>query len=38
MIPHTLVFKPGLVIYSMYDSYWFGGVCRSSIFGTTCAP
>jgi hypothetical protein len=23
MIPHTLVFKPGLVIYSVYKGYWF---------------
>src|SRR6202162_2251304 len=25
MIPHTLVLKPGLVIYSIYNSYWFWG-------------
>jgi peroxiredoxin len=25
MIPHTLVLKPGLVIYSIYDGYWFWG-------------
>jgi peroxiredoxin len=25
MIPHTLVLKPGLVIYSMYNGYWFWG-------------
>ncbi len=23
MIPHTLVPKPGLVIHSVYDGYWF---------------
>ena len=23
MIPHTLVLKPGLVIYSIYSGYWF---------------
>jgi hypothetical protein len=38
MIPHTLVLKPSLVIYSIYNGYWFWGVHRSSIFGTTCAP
>jgi peroxiredoxin len=25
MIPHTLVLKPGLVIHSLYDGYWFWG-------------
>ncbi len=25
MIPHTLVLKPGLVIHSVYDGYWFWG-------------
>jgi hypothetical protein len=25
MIPHTLVLKPGLVIHSIYNSYWFWG-------------
>ncbi|MFZ0760355.1 MAG: hypothetical protein WAM69_10430, partial [Candidatus Sulfotelmatobacter sp.] len=25
MIPHTLVLKPGLVIYSIYNGYWFWG-------------
>jgi peroxiredoxin len=25
MIPHTLVLKPGLVIHSVYNSYWFWG-------------
>ena len=23
MIPHTLVLKPGLVIHSLYNGYWF---------------
>jgi len=23
MIPHTLVLKPGLVIHSMHNGYWF---------------
>jgi peroxiredoxin len=25
MIPHAFVLKPGLVIYSMYNGYWFWG-------------
>jgi peroxiredoxin len=25
MIPHTLVLKPGLVIHSIYNGYWFWG-------------
>ena len=25
VIPHTLVLKSGLVIYSIYDGYWFWG-------------
>jgi peroxiredoxin len=25
MIPHTLVLKPGLAIYSIYNGYWFWG-------------
>src|SRR5262245_22976940 len=25
MIPHTLVLKPGLVVYSIYHGYWFWG-------------
>jgi len=25
MIPHTVVLKPGLVIYSIYNGYWFWG-------------
>ena len=25
MTPHTLVLKPGLVIYSIYNGYWFWG-------------
>ena len=30
MTPHTLVLKPGLVIYSIYKGYWFWGVHRST--------
>src|SRR6478672_4741684 len=25
MIPHTLVLKPGLVVHSIYNGYWFWG-------------
>jgi hypothetical protein len=25
MIPHTLVLKPGLVIHSVYNGYWYWG-------------
>src|SRR5262249_61510715 len=25
MIPHTLVLEPGLVVYSIYNGYWFWG-------------
>jgi len=25
MIPHTLVLKPDLVIYSIHNGYWFQG-------------
>jgi hypothetical protein len=25
MVPYTLVLTPGLVIYSMYNGYWFWG-------------
>jgi len=25
MIPHTLILRPGLVIHSIYNGYWFRG-------------
>ena len=25
MIPHTFVLKPGLIIHSIYNGYWFWG-------------
>ena len=25
MIPHTLVLEPGLIVYKIYDGYWFWG-------------
>jgi hypothetical protein len=31
MIPHTLVLKPGPVIHSIYNGYWFWG--RASFVG-----
>ena len=30
MIPHTLVLKPGLVVHSVYNGYWFWG--RPSVY------
>jgi hypothetical protein len=30
MIPHTLVLRPGLVVHSIYNGYWFWG--RPSIY------
>ena len=38
MIPHTLVLKPGLVIHSVYNGYWFWG--RPSFYDLwqTCVP
>jgi peroxiredoxin len=38
MIPYTLVLKPGLVIYSIYNGYWFWGRPSIAIFGAICAP
>jgi peroxiredoxin len=37
-IPHTLVVKPGLVIHSIYNGYWFCGRPRSPTSGMTSAP
>jgi hypothetical protein len=25
MVPHTLVLKPGLIVHSIYNGYWFWG-------------
>ena len=36
MIPHTLVLKPGLVIHSIYNGYWFWGRPSVVTSGTTC--
>ena len=34
MIPHTLVLKPGLVVHSIYNGYWFWG--RPSVEDLRC--
>ena len=36
MIPHTLVLKPGLVIHSIYNGYWFWGRPSVTTCGVTC--
>ena len=36
MIPHTLVLKPGLVVHSVYNGYWFWGRPSVPTSGTTC--
>jgi hypothetical protein len=36
MIPHTLVLKPGLVIHSIYNGYWFWGRPPSRTSARTC--
>ena len=38
MIPHTLVLEPGLVIYSIYNGYWFWGRPSPKTCAATCAP
>src|SRR5215467_118654 len=35
MIPHTLVLKPGLRVYKIYNGYWFFGGRRWRNYGTT---
>ena len=37
MIPHTLVLKPGLVVHSIYNGYWFWGRPSVATSGATCA-
>ena len=37
MIPHTLVLKPGLVVHSVYNGYWFWDAHRSTTCGGICA-
>jgi hypothetical protein len=37
MIPHTLVLKPGLVIHSSYNGYWFWPPRRPRTSARTCA-
>ncbi len=38
MIPHTLVLKPGLVIHSIYNGYWFWGRPSIDDLWPTCVP
>ena len=37
MIPHTLVLKPGLVVHSIYNGYWFWGRPSVDELWRTCA-
>jgi peroxiredoxin len=37
MIPHTFVLKPGLVIHSLYNGYWFWGRPSVETCAATCA-
>ena len=36
MIPHVIVLEPGLVIFKIYNGYWFFGQRPSKSFGKTC--
>ena len=36
MIPHTFVLKPGLIIYSIYNGYWFWGRPSFEDLAATC--
>ena len=38
MIPHTLALKPGLIIHSVYNGYWFWRRLLPPTSGTTCVP
>jgi len=38
MIPHTLVLKPGLVIYRIYNGTGSGPAVGRPISGMTCVP
>ncbi len=37
MIPHTLVLEPGLIIYKIYNGYWFWDALRRKTCGKTYA-
>ena len=37
MIPHTLVLEPGLVVYKVYNGYWFFGRPTVEELRPTCA-
>jgi hypothetical protein len=38
MIPHTIVLESGLVVYKVYNGYWFWGRPPSKISARTSAP
>ena len=38
MIPHMIVLEPGLVIYKIYNGYWFFGRPTWKISARTCVP
>ena len=38
MIPHTIVLEPGLVVYKIYNGYWFFGRPLWKNCARTCAP
>ena len=38
MIPHVIVLEPGLVIYKIYNGYWFSGGPLWKISARTCVP
>jgi peroxiredoxin len=37
MIPHTIVLEPGLVVFKIYNGYWFSDGPLSKIFARICA-
>ncbi|WP_204263777.1 peroxiredoxin family protein [Geodermatophilus normandii] len=37
MIPHTLVLRPGSVVHTVYNGYWFWAARRSTTCGAICA-
>jgi hypothetical protein len=38
IIPHVIVLEPGLVVYKIYDGYWFWAGRPWRIFARTCVP
>jgi hypothetical protein len=35
MIPHTIVLEPGLIVFKIYNGYWYSGRRRSKSFDKT---